>query len=258
MNPVSKADLSNFRKLYQKKFRRETGLFPGEGIHLFEEVKRHPGWISQIMTTADFFSERQDLFKGIPSQQIKIASSRELQSVSGTDTAQPVLFTLIDRYAGKSPDFFHSRRVLYLHQIQDPGNAGTLIRTAAWFGWDLVIFSFDSADWTNPKVIRSTMGAFVSCPVFEDTPDGAFLHEAGKQMAGYFLDMEGTPVQSVSGTRHPVCLVVGNESNGFQKGIPSQDFSAWTKLHIPGYPDRVESLNAGIAGSIALFQLRPQ
>lgn len=255
IRPVSRSELSHFQKLKQKKFRREFEQFVGEGLNLFRQVRHLPGWFYYILIEESFFYQNSEEFNGLPLSLFRSVSKKELSELSETETPQPVLFILHNRYQQVQPDFSALNRVLYLFGIQDPGNAGTLLRTATWFGWDAVIFSHDSVEWTNPKVIRSSMGSFATCPVFEDSRENDLLILAGKSMAGYFLDMEGEPIRHANGTKHPICLVVGNESNGFAGFDITSVFSESKKIHIPGHADRVESLNAGIAGSIALFQL---
>lgn len=252
---ASRAELSHYQKLKQKKFRREFCQFTAEGLNLFRQVKHLPGWFHFILIEDAFYYQHSDEFRDLPENLFKSASLRELGELSETENPQPILFILNNRYQQFKPDFSSLNRVLYLFGLQDPGNAGTLLRTAAWFGWDAVVFSHDSVDWTNPKVIRSSMGSFSSCPVFEDSKERELLAAAGKTMAGYFLDMDGIPINQAKGTKHPVCLVVGNEANGFSGYDPFSYFSESKKVHIPGHADRIESLNAGIAGSIALFQL---
>jgi len=255
IRPVSRSEIFHFQKLKQKKFRKEFNQFIGEGLNLFRQVKNLPGWFHFILVEESFYFQNSDEFAGLPLNLFRSVSKKELAELSETENPQPVLFILHNRHQQFQPDFSAMQRVLYLFGLQDPGNAGTLLRTAAWFGWDAVIFSHDSVDWTNPKVIRSSMGSFASCPVYEDNRERSLFALTGKSMAGYFLDMDGDSIHQIKGTKHPVCLVVGNEANGFSGFDPFSVFSESKKLHIPGHTDRVESLNAGIAGSIALFQL---
>lgn len=139
--------------------------------------------------------------------------------------------------------------ILALDGVQDPGNVGTLLRVAAWFGLDAVLAGPGTADFFNPKVVRAAMGGLwdVRLATTDDLPDTlAALKEAGWHLYG--ADLHGQPMQDWHPAR-PAVLVLGSEAHGL--GTPVQDLLD-DRVSIPGHPRRhgAESLNVAVAAGI--------
>lgn len=252
ISKISKSEFQSVFKLKQKKFREESQLFFGEGFHFFQEVLKKKNWIEKVLVTEEFYLENQLSFKSIESK-VNLISSSDLRKIAETNESQSVLVVLRNLYHNQKIDFSDKKRILYLFRIQDPGNAGTLIRTAAWFGWNCVVFSYGSVEWTNPKIIRATMGAFQTIEIIEDDAEFTQLNTLSAQSEIVLLDMSGKSIQEFP-AKSNMTVVVGNESSGL-KNFP-ENFKNIQKITIPGIPTNIESLNASVAGSIALYEFR--
>ena len=231
------------------KARREAGAFVVEGIRLAEEALT-AGWPVELCLYDPEINERgQVLVETLRSAAVETlaAAPNVIAAASDTQTPQGILLVLklIPLPLPETLDF-----VLVLDQLSDPGNAGTLLRTAAAAGVDAVLLSAGSVDPFSPKVVRSGMGAHFRLPVHtllvEEIVTSCrarglrmLLAEAGKGTAYYNADLKS-----------PLVLVVGSEAHG-----PGDDFQAAADgcLHIP-MPGDSESLNAAVAASVLVFE----
>lgn len=252
MNSLTQAELSELIKLHQKKYRDQSHLFLGEGDNFFSEIKKNPDWVHKIITTEQFVKDNENEVRPFL-KKVCTVSTKDISRLSETKTPQPIICVLKDLYRDKNLTTQYHKKVLYLFDIQDPGNCGTLIRSAAWFGWDAVILSYRSVDWKNSKVIRSTMGAFQSVDIVEDNQSFDLLADLTNSHETFRLNMVGSDL-----TKHEkiksnnLMIILGNESKGFFE-FPSH-ITNYSDLTISGFPSHVESLNASVAGSLALYE----
>ena len=165
-----------------------------------------------------------------------MAQISETRSPQGIAAVVPLLTT-----AAAEP-----RRAIYLHEVQDPGNLGTILRTLAWFGGFRCLLSPDSVDVHNGKVVRASMGAIFHVPVEIDVPLEA-LSARFKQIAS--LDLGGDPVAS-RGFRDFDCYLFGNEA----RGLPPEAKSLARAFTIPG-TGAIESLNVAASVNISLYEI---
>ncbi len=251
---ITHAEFQNIVKLKQKKYREESNLFLGEGVNFLIEIAKNKQWIDRILVTEEFYNSNSVFLKKfIPN--IFFVSSKDLEKVSETVHNQPILTVLQNIYSDTEFKLKDQKRILYLYHLQDPGNAGTLVRTASWFGWDTIIFSGNSVEWTNPKVIRATMGAFQNIEIYQDDQDLTLLKKLSLAAETLLLDMNGIEIRDYKiDPQKRLVVVIGNESNGFQD-FPHNLVKS-INCSIPGFPQNVESLNASVAGSIALYEFR--
>lgn len=175
----------------------------------------------------------------------EVIAQEEMKRVSAFSTPPGILaLAEIKSYAMEDLDM-EFPLTLCLDGISDPGNLGTIIRTADWFGVSQVVMSEDCTDFYNPKCLSATMGSFTRCKhVYTDLVE--FLK--GRNTMGCFLN--GTDVAEVK-AEVPVFLVVGSESHGIRKPLEQLINQ---RVTIPGYGE-AESLNAGIAAGIVLERL---
>lgn len=132
---------------------------------------------------------------------------------------------------------------IYLDGVQDPGNAGTIIRIADWFGIDAVIRSHDSADFFNPKVVQATMGSMANVNLF--TTDYNRILSCGKTIYGTFVD--GVDINTIT-IESDAILVMGSEGKGIS---PELEKSIQNKITIKGSPSKIaESLNVAVAAGV--------
>jgi TrmH family RNA methyltransferase len=229
------------------KERREANAFVVEGVRLIEEAVT-AGWNFQFALYSDGLSERgQDLLKVLIAHRIDVeeVAGDLLQKLSDTETPQGIL-AVLEFSNLKLPatlDF-----VLIPDQIRDPGNLGTLIRTAAATGVQAVLLPGETTDVFAPKVVRAGMGAHFQLPIHELTWEEIKTLTTGLDI--FLADMNGTPCWE-SDLNKPLALIVGSEAEGASDEARRL---ATQKISLP-MAGKVESLNAGVAGSVLMFEV---
>lgn len=254
---LSKNKIKQIRSLEKKKYRTENGMFVAEGPKLMEELL--PIWQPvYIAATQEWASRNEALLKDLASGKdatttLDIVTQEELEKASLLRSPQQVLAlfnlpqddTLLSETA-------HQELCLALDGVQDPGNLGTIVRLADWFGIKHIFCSHETADVFSPKAIQATMGAIARVRVhYVNLVDE--LKACKAPIYGTHLD--GEDIYKTTLTPHGV-IIMGNEGNGVSKEV-----SQWvnSKLYIPPYPaDRttVESLNVAIATAIVCAEFR--
>jgi TrmH family RNA methyltransferase len=232
------------KKLHQKKFREELGYFLVEGEHLVLELQKaalgdarlRP---SEIFLTRDFAHWSSPL-------PIHVVQSKQMAQLSETRSPQGIV-AVVPMLVPPAPRA--GERAIYLHEIQDPGNLGTILRTLAWFGNFRCLLSPDSVDVHNGKVVRASMGAIFHVPVEIDVPLTSLL---GRFQRIASLDLRGEPVTSAD-FRSCDCYLFGNEARGLPQGVTSMA-RAFT---IPG-AGLIESLNVAASVNISLYEIHRQ
>lgn len=239
--------LDLIKKLHQKKYRQELGHCLVEGEHLvleLENAAKHNTKLaaSKLYVTADYLNW--------PTQFEKIeVSSKQMASISDTKSPQGILAVV--PMAAISPAISSEKSDeligIYLHEIQDPGNLGAILRTLAWFGGFRLLLSAGSVDPFNPKVIRSSMGALFHVPMELDV-DIVSLPERFKAIG--CLDMQGKPLSS-SEFKQCDCYIFGNEA----RGVPHEQLQSLnaTAFTIPGV-GLIESLNLATAVNLSVYE----
>ena len=229
------------------KDRREENAFVVEGVRLVEEAV-NAGWNFRFALYSDGLSERgQKLLDRLIAGNIEVdeVAGDLLQKLSDTDTPQGILAVLecTDLPLPKSLDF-----ILIPDQIRDPGNLGTLLRSAAATGVQAVLLPPETTDVFAPKVLRAGMGAHFRLPIQSLTWEE--IKTQTKNMDVYIADMNGTSCWEAD-LREPLALVIGGEAEG---ASDEAQRLADGKLSIP-MSGQVESLNAGVAGSVLMFEV---
>ena len=221
------------QSLSQKKFRQKYNLFVVEGNKILQEIVKSEYVIEEIFATT-------------PQEKLSttLISEQEYKKITFQKNPQGIL-ALIKIPVEKKPIF--NQNTIILDGIQDPGNLGTIIRSADWFGIKQIICSENTVDLFNPKVIQATMGSFTRVSVFY-TPISEFI----TQFEGgiYAADMNGTSVYETQILK-PFALIMGNEGNGISENILQQS----QIISIPNYSHVTESLNVSIANAILLAEI---
>jgi TrmH family RNA methyltransferase len=177
---------------------------------------------------------------------VEEVSAGELTKISSHETPDKVI-AVAEMPENIFVDKLDKGKYLLLDQINDPGNAGTIIRTAHWFGWDGVILTKNSVDIFNPKTISAAKGSLFHIPVSYCEDAATLLSESNKAIYGAF--MEGENIYSTK-TEEDCVLIIGNEANGISKElIPLIQ----NKISIPKIGGG-ESLNAGVAAAILMSE----
>lgn len=242
---MNKAEIQLVRSLADKRSRTEHGLFVAEGEKLIGEIRASHLRVRKIFAL-------EGIFDG---PEVETVSPHDMERLSLLKTAGNSLalveipnYTLETRYLG-------DRLTLALDDVQNPGNLGTIIRLADWYGIGDIVCSPSTADCFNPKVVQATMGAILRVRVHY-SPLAPFLREAtahGIPIYGTFL--EGTNIYDTA--LNPTGIIVmGNEGRGV---TPEVAGTVTHKLFIPPYPaDRrtTESLNVAMATGIVCSEFR--
>ena len=231
-------DIKRIKSLSQKKFRDSSGLFVVEGEKMVEEALRSGFGIREIY-------------------RIREIGEAAMSRISALSSPSPVLAVVEQRVQSR----FKADRGLHLalDSIRDPGNLGTIIRIADWFGVDSLVCSPDTVELYNPKVVQATMGAIFRVNViYTDLLDAAdTVLSAGGHVYGTFLDGSDIYGENLdTGEVSPVMLVIGNESNGISDNLASK---VDKRLFIPPFPagqPGSESLNAAVATAVATAEFR--
>ena len=246
---ISKARIKQIRGLERKKNRQEEGLFVAEGPKLVGELLGQMS-LHFVAATEEWMQTHPDLPR---EAEACVVTPDELRRASLLQHPQSVIALFrIPHDETRLPDVARRDLVLALDGVQDPGNMGTIVRLADWFGIRHVFCSQDSADIFNPKATQATMGALGRVSVhYTDLPAQLALTEA--PVYGTFLDGEDIYAQELS--RHGV-IVMGNEGRGITKAVAE---CVSHRLFVPPYPAHratVESLNVAIATAIVCAEFR--
>ena len=184
---------------------------------------------------------------------VSIVTDKEMERISML-TTPPEIMALVARKTFIASDLRDDQPLLVLDDIRDPGNLGTIIRTADWFGFEQILCSPTCVELTNPKVIQATMGSFLRMRVvYEELP--TILKQRQSQSTIYGTFMEGVPVQQIDFKGNDT-LIIGNEANGISDALKP---FIQQKISISTYAvgrDKAESLNASIATAIVLYEFK--
>lgn len=236
---LSKKLVKDIQSLSLKKRREEAGLFVAEGPKVVSElIEVIPQQLSQLFAVQSWADSHPEL------TDVQIVTQEELQRISFLHTPNSVL-ALFHRFAEEEP--VAAGITLYLDTIQDPGNFGTIIRIADWFGLKQIVCSAGCADVYNPKVVQSTMASIARVKVYYDE-DGNWLQQ--QNMNIYAATLGGEDVYKLPAVKDGI-LVIGNESKGISKEILQL---AAKNISIPK-KGTAESLNAAVATGIILSHL---
>jgi TrmH family RNA methyltransferase len=240
--------LDDVKKLHQKRYREELGYFLVEGEHLVLELQKaarhNPALRSCELYVTREHAHWHTTFTTHVISNIQMAQLAETKTPQGIVAVVPLL-----PVAAPLPRAARNgERALYLHEIQDPGNLGTILRTLAWFGNFRCLLSPGSVDPYNSKVVRASMGALFHVPLEMDLELGTLAARFERIAC---LDMHGDSLQS-PGFQHFECYLFGNEA----RGIPREQLAAFdvTPFTIAG-GGAIESLNLAAAVNMCVYEL---
>lgn len=238
---LSRNEVKYIQSLCHKKQRTEEGVFIAEGTKIAAEILASDYPIKKIYATEHWVAHQRDV--QVP---VTIVSEAELDRISNLQTPNEVVLVVQQR-AETPVTATPQGLVLVLDGIQDPGNLGTMIRIADWFGVAHIVCSTDTVEWYNLKVIQSTMGSFLRVNHWY-THLPSWLEKLQVPVIGAVLN--GVPVQQMPFLPNAV-LLIGSEGSGIRQAV----LSAITHpVTIPG-KGQAESLNAAVAAGILLSHL---
>ncbi len=248
MAGLSSNQIKFIRSLSQKKFRQQSGLFIAEGEKIVNEALSSPFEVEAVYRSSEIGEECMKRITNLatPSPVLAVIRQRKEQMQFNRNKMVETL-----------KNSRHDSLYLALDGVKDPGNMGTIIRLADWFGIDAIFASHESVEIYNPKVVQATMGAIFRKPVIyadlEEVVDT--FHQAGMPVYGTFLD--GADIYETAGSVEKKGLIVmGSESFGISEKLERKITS---KLLIPPYPANSttsESLNVAIATAIICAEFR--
>ena len=234
---LSLNDIKWIRSLREKKYRDESDCFVVEGEKLVAEALQS-GW------TVEGVWRREEI------------GEKAMERISALSSPSPVLAVVRKPADTDEPPVPPSGLFLALDGIRDPGNLGTILRAADWFGVGAVYASPDTVDLYNPKVVQATMGAIFRIPVhYTDLP--ALCRRWSGPVYGTFLDGVNIYQQDLeTGADRPVLIITGSEADGISPEVAA---TVTSRLYLPPYPaddPGSESLNAAVATALTLAEFR--
>ncbi len=229
--------------------RRKEKAFLAEGVRLVEEAINAKWSIRFILYDRTLSKRGQELLKNLDNVEVEEVDAALLKAISDTENSQGVLAVLNDSQLPipNTPDF-----LLILDQIRDPGNLGTLLRTAAAGGVDAVLLPPKTADAFAPKVLRAGMGAHFRLPIISMTWEEIKTQVA--DLTVLLAEVEEGVNYTEASLKHACALIIGGEAEGASQSARTL---AQTSIHIP-MSGETESLNAAIAGAILIFEILRQ
>ncbi len=247
MVSISNNEIKRLKALQQKKFRDEEKLFVVEGEKMVDEALKSGYMVRDVYRKEEIGDE-------------------QMKRISSLASPSPVLAVVekpydiyVDQPADLKALWSDGGLFLALDTIRDPGNLGTILRIADWFGVKAVFAAKDTVDVFNPKVVQATMGAIFRVKMhYTDLPElSRMILDSGGNLYGTFLDGENMYSKELStGLDRPSVIVIGNESEGISKEMAEL---VSDRLFIPPYPTDdagSESLNAAIATAITVAEFR--
>lgn len=243
---MTKAEIQLLRSLSDKRTRDAEGLFIAEGDKLVEEI------LSSHLRVRKVYTTRSDMSGAV----IEQIDRRDMERVSALKTATTTIAVVEQPRHKLNISNLDGRLTLALDGVQNPGNLGTIIRLADWFGIEDILCTKECADCYNPKVVQATMGAILRVRVhYVDNLAAMLMSLRDKGTAIYGTLLDGQSIYTTE-LRHEGIIVMGNEGRGLSdacRAVVSH------KLLIPPYPATratSESLNVAMATGIVLAEFR--
>jgi RNA methyltransferase, TrmH family len=240
---ISKSKIKYIQSLYQKKKQEEEGRFIAEGPKIINELlAQHPDWVEEVFCLPDLLPVPAAM-----SHVLTIITPEELERISALQAPAGAIAIL--KMPQWPPLQFANRGwTLALEDIRDPGNLGTLVRIADWFGVEQIVCSPSCAFIYNPKVIQASMGSFARVPVYYTSLED-YLQQAGMDKV-YAAVLQGTDVRTIEKPAGGV-LLIGNESRGISAELLQLEPHTISIVS----QGQAESLNAAVAAGILLSHL---
>lgn len=251
---TSNAQVKRLLQLQKKsKARNEEQVFLVEGLRMFSEVPEER--VEKVYISETLYNKKKQELN-LERFSVEILSDSVFQYVSDTKTPQGILCIVKQKeYDVEALLNIENPHFMVLDNLQDPGNLGTIVRTAEGAGVNAVFLSKESVDIYNPKTIRSTMGSIYRMPVIyiEDLLELLEIFRK-KGIKSYAAHLEGKKSYDKENYQSGTAILIGNEGNGLRKEI-ADNTDVWVQIPMQG---KVESLNAAIAASILMFEVYRQ
>ena len=251
---ITKNDIKFIQSLKQTKSRKENKMFLVEGNKLVDELLSSNFKVENILVTDLWMEKFPDMTVRLPFYDI--ISQKQMEQISCMVTPPGILATAHTPYYNISPADAETEFIIALDGINDPGNLGTIIRTADWFGIKKIVCSRDCADAWQAKTIQSTMGSIFRIEIMETDLKGFLTETNNTDVTSrvttpiYGALMEGENIFTKKIEKKNGVIIIGSESHGIRQDILPLITSP---IHIPrGKDSKTESLNASVAAAIIL------
>lgn len=244
--------IKELRKLYQKKYRKSKSQFILEGLRLIRGAYKSGADLEKIFLTKDYYeNHKSESFIINNENKIVYVSDNLISEVADTDNPQEII-AVVNEPQTNLDEVLNKEYILVLDRIQDPGNMGTIFRTAAAAGFQSIIISKGSVDVFNLKVLRSSVGAIYSLPFVKDIELNELTESLKEQaLTTYAADLNTDNYYNEISYGTPLALILGNEAGGIRSEILDL---ADEKIKIP-LKSNIESLNAGVAAGVIMFEI---
>ena len=253
---TSNARVKELVQLQKKsKVRNEQGVFLVEGVKMYQEIPQEQ--LVKVYVSETFADKQKEEINRLKDRRkLEYLSDHVFQYVSDTKTPQGILCVVRQStYCLEDILEAEDAHLLVLDNLQDPGNLGTILRTAEGAGVTGIIISKESVDIYNPKVIRSTMGSIYRVPfVYVEDLNEAIAKVKAHGIFTYAAHLDGKNSYDKEDYTKKTAFLIGNEGNGLRKEIADLA-DTWIRIPMQG---QVESLNAAIATSVLMFETARQ
>ena len=245
---ITKNDIKIIQSLKQTKFRKENKMFVVEGNKLVSELLTSDFKVENILVTETWLEKFPEMAANLNSYEI--VNTKQMEQMSSMVTPPGIIATAHTPSYNIMPEDAENEFILALDGINDPGNLGTMIRTADWFGINKIVCSNDCADAWQAKTIQSTMGSIFRIQIME-TDLREFLSNVNAPIYGALMEGENIFTKKIE--KKNGVIIIGSESHGIRKDVLPLVTSP---IHIPrGNGSQTESLNASVAAAIIIAEV---
>lgn len=250
---ITKNDIKYFASLNLKKFRNQEKRFLAEGLKIVLEGIESYYPCELVLVTYEFAENNEAVLKQLKRKNIRLelVNSPDFQKISDTKNPQGIIGIFKFDILSFNPDKEHPKVLVYLDNISDPGNLGTILRTCDWFGITEIMISPNSAEYLNPKVIRASMGSIFHLTIYDDVNFNSITELKSNGYKIICSDLEGEDLVNFSFPNKFV-VTLSSESSG-----PSQEIISIADkfITIPKIGN-AESLNVSVAAGIIFSRIR--
>ena len=249
---VSQNQLKRWASLQNAKFRRDEGLFLAEGVKVVEELLKSDRKTEALLVLPEKISVWEKTFReaksNVPAYQL---TRPEWKKLSQDREPEGLMAVVRATEESSIPSFLQSSggHILILHEINNPGNLGALIRSACWFGFSGILLSANSVDWTNPKAVRASMGCVFSLTILSNVDIATLLPEISQN----YVLIGSDPHRGIAprALTKKAALLLGSESHGLPDHLLGEVHERW---RIPG-GGGAESLSLPQAAAIMMYRM---
>lgn len=250
---LTRRRLKELARLHQRKYREAQGQYLIEGVRLLAAaLEANAPLVEVLMTEAAYRRPEVQALQARISAPVVVVSEREMAQLSELETSQGVLAVAQLQWQSET-HLLRCRRILALDGLQDPGNAGTILRSAAWFGVEAIVAGTGAVDLYHPKVVRAAMGSHWDLALVRTGALPALL----ERLQAYGFTCYGADLQGIPAAQwqpcEPTVLVLGSEAHGLHWAVQKR---LSERVTVPGSQRcrATESLNVAMAATVLLYE----